>query len=64
MKCPVHNTVLHSPEDNNKIKLIGLMAVCMEHIICDTLIAPLIFDFLNIIRKLRHIFHCDVRVLL
>ena len=43
MKCPVHNTVLHSPEDNNKIKVIGLMAVCMEHIICDTLIAPLIF---------------------
>ena len=30
------------------------MAVCMEHIICDTLIALLIFDFLNAIRKLRH----------
>ena len=43
MKCPVHNTVFHSPELNNKIILIGLMAVCMEHIICDTLIAMLIF---------------------
>ena len=39
MKCPVHNNVFHSPEENNKIKLIGLMAVCMEPIICDTLIA-------------------------
>ena len=64
MKCPVHNTVLHSPEVNNKIKLIGLMAVCMHHILCDKLIALLIFDFLNVIRKLRHIFFCDVRVLL
>ena len=36
------------------------MAVCMEHIICDTLIAMLIFDFLNVIGKLRHIFYCDV----
>jgi hypothetical protein len=49
---PVHNTVFHSSEENNKAKLIGLMAVCMEHIICDTLIALLIFDFLNAIRKL------------
>ena len=64
MKCPVHNTVFHSPEVNNKIKLIGIMAVCIEHIICDTLIPLLIFDFLNIIRKQRHILHCDVRVLL
>jgi len=64
MKCPVRKTVFHSPEINNNIKLIGLMAVCMEHIICDTLIALLIFDFLNVIRKLRHIFYCDVRVLL
>jgi hypothetical protein len=40
------------------------MAVCMEHIICDTLIALLIFDFLNVIRKQRRIFYCDVRVLL
>ena len=48
---------------NNKAKLIGLMAVCMEHIICDTLIALLIFDFLNVIRKLRHILYCNVRVL-
>ena len=63
MKCPVHTTVFHSPEINNKIKLIGLMAVCMEHIICDTLIALLIFGFLNVIRKLRLIFYCDVRVL-
>jgi hypothetical protein len=36
----------------------------MEHIICDTLIALLIFDFLNAIRKLRHILYCNVRVLL
>jgi hypothetical protein len=43
MKWPVHNSVFHSPEVNNKIKLIGLMAVCMEHTICDTLIALLIF---------------------
>ena len=64
MKCPVHQTVFHSPEINNKIKLIGLMSVCMEHIISYTLIALLIFDFLNVIRKLRHIFYCDVRVLL
>jgi hypothetical protein len=33
---PGHNTVFHSPEENNKTKLIGLMAVCMEHIICNT----------------------------
>ena len=56
--------VFHSPEVNNKIKLIGLMTVCMEQILCDTLIVLLIFDFLNVIRKLRHIFSCDVRVLL
>jgi hypothetical protein len=31
MKCPVHNTVFHSPELNNKIILIGLMAVYREH---------------------------------
>ena len=66
MKCPVRKTVFHSPEINNKIKLIELMAVCMEHILCETLIALLIFDFLNVIRKLRHIHvcFCDVRVLL
>jgi hypothetical protein len=52
-----------SPEENNKRKLIGLMAVCMEHIICDTLIAMLIFDFLNVIRKQSHILYCNVRVL-
>ena len=40
------------------------MAVCMENIICDTLIALLMFDFLNAIRKLRHILYCNVRVLL
>ena len=40
------------------------MAVCMEHIICDTLIALLIFDFLNAIRKLKHILYCNVLVLL
>ena len=27
----------HSPEVNIRIKLIGLMAVCMDHILCDTL---------------------------
>jgi hypothetical protein len=27
---------------------------------CEILIALLIFDFLNVIRKLRHIFYCDV----
>ena len=64
MKCPAHNTVFHSSEENNKIQLIGLMAVCMEHIICDTLIALLIFDFLNVIVKKRHTCYCDVRVLL
>ena len=63
MKCPVHNTAFQSPEVNNKIKLIGLMAVCMKHIICDTLIALLIINFLNVIRKLRHIVYCNVRVL-
>jgi hypothetical protein len=31
MKCPVHNTVFHSPELNNKIILIGLMDVYREH---------------------------------
>ena len=30
------------------------MVVCMEHIICDTLIDLLMFDFLTAIRKLRH----------
>ena len=40
------------------------MAVCMEHIICYTLIAVLIFDFLNVIRKQIRIFYSDVRVLL
>jgi hypothetical protein len=64
MNRAVHNTVFHSPEENNKTKLIGLMAVCMEHIICDTLIALLMFDFLSAIRKLRHILYCNVRVLL
>ena len=39
------------------------MAVCMEHTICDTLIALLMFDFLTAIRKLRHILYCNVRVL-
>jgi len=54
MKCPVHNTVFHSPEINNKIKLIGLMVVCMKHISFDTLIAlsvelcacSVVYDFL------------------
>ena len=64
MKWPVHNIVFHSPEENNKIKLIVLMAFCMEHTICNTLIALLIFDFPNVIRKLRHTFYCDIRVLL
>ena len=64
MKCPVHNTVFNSQEGNNKIKLIGLMAACIEHIICDALFDLLIFDFLNVIRKLRYMFYCDVRVLL
>ena len=41
-----------------------IMAVCMEHIICDTLIDLLMFDFLTAIRKLRHILYCNVRVLL
>jgi hypothetical protein len=40
------------------------MAVCMEHIIRDTLIDLLMFDFLTAIRKLRHILYCNVRVLL
>jgi hypothetical protein len=65
MKCLPNRVVwLVSPEENNKTKLIGLMAVCMEHIICDTQIALLMFDFLNAIRKLRHILYCYVRVLL
>ena len=38
------------------------MAVCMEHIICDTLIALLMFDFLTAIIKLRNILYCNVRV--
>ena len=64
MKYPVPNTVINSQEVNNEIKLIRLMDVCIEHIICDALLALLIFDFLNVIRKLRHMFYCDVRVLL
>ena len=63
-KCPVHNTVFQSPEINNQIQLIGLMAVCMDYIICDTLISLLIFNFLNVITKLRQIFYCGIRVLL
>ena len=47
-----------------KKKIIELMAVCKELIICYTLISLLIFDFLNVIRKLRDIFLCDVRILL
>jgi hypothetical protein len=43
MKCPVRNTVFHSPELNNKIIIIGLMAVYMEHILCDILDALMIF---------------------
>ena len=43
MKCPVGNTVFHSPELNNKIIIIGLMAVYREHILCDILDALLIF---------------------
>ena len=61
---PVNNTVFHSPEENNKTKLIGLMSVCMEHINCDALIALLNFDIRNVIRKLRNILYCNVRVLL
>jgi hypothetical protein len=61
---PVYNTVFHSPEENNKTKLIGLMSVCMEHIHCDALIALLNFDIRNVIRKLRNILYCNVRVLL
>ena len=38
------NSVLHFQEFNNKIKSIGLMAVCSEYIICYTLPALLIFD--------------------
>jgi hypothetical protein len=38
------NSVLHFQEFNNKIKLIGLMAVCSENIMCDTLRALLIFE--------------------
>ena len=37
------NSVIHFQELNNEIKLIGLMAVCSEHIIFDTLHALLIF---------------------
>ena len=40
----VLNSVLHSQEFNNKIKLIGLMAVCSEHIMCDKLRALMIFE--------------------
>ena len=64
MKGPVQNTVFNPQEGNNKIKLIGLMVVCIEHIICDAQLDLLIFYFLNVIRKLSHMFYCDVRVLL
>lgn len=37
MKCPVRNTVFHSPEPNNIIILKGLMAVNREHILYDIL---------------------------
>jgi hypothetical protein len=43
MKCPVRNAVFHSPELNNKIIIIGLIAVYREHILCDILDALLIF---------------------
>jgi hypothetical protein len=40
------------------------MAVCMEHIICDTLIALLIFDFLNGNKKVKAyiVLYCSVAI--
>lgn len=43
-KCLALNSVLHFQEFKSKIKLIELMAVCSEHIICETLHALLIFE--------------------
>ena len=43
MKCLALNKILHSQEINNKIVLIGLMSVCDEHIIYQSLDALLIF---------------------
>ena len=43
IKRLVLNNVLHSQKCNNKILLIGLMAVCNEHIIYQSLHALLSF---------------------
>ncbi len=51
MKCLVHNNVSYFLEFMNKIKLIGLMAVCDEHIIYQSLNALLIWDFLKVFFK-------------
>lgn len=51
MKCLVHNNVSYFLECMNKIKLIGLMAVCDEHIIYQSLNALLIWDFLKVFFK-------------
>lgn len=51
MKCLVHNNVSNFLEFMNKIKLIGLMAVCDEHIIYQSLNALLIWDFLKVFFK-------------
>ncbi len=51
MKCLVHNNVSYFWEFMNKIKLIGLMAVCDEHIIYQSLNALLIWDFLKVFFK-------------
>jgi len=49
MKCLVQNKVSYFSEFMNKMKLIGLMAVCDEHIIYQSLNAFLISDFLKVI---------------
>ena len=51
MKCLVHNNVSYFLEFMNTIKLIGLMAVCDEHIIYQSLNALLIWDFLKVFFK-------------
>jgi hypothetical protein len=52
MKCLVHNNVSYFfLEFMNKIKLIGLMAVCDEHIIYQSLNALFIWDFLKVFFK-------------
>ena len=52
MKCLVHNNVSYFfGEFKNKIKLIGLMAVCDEHIIYQSLNALFIWDFLKVFFK-------------